>query len=262
MVQLEDFEYDELIYQLQKAHELLDKLEARRYCFNRTQAKEDTMTDTHHIQVFVEDGTKAKEEYGVNRKVNVTLSSDIDDFDRVEEITERLSSLANRQVSQLLGRTSPPDLKVVGGTQARVNTLEPLDDGIVAPVVEKRKRRTAAEIAADAALAKAAHPKDPSAIDDEPDAPADDPAAIGDEPSEDDFNIEPETEVEVEEITDAALNAAVQRKNAELGDPEAIRAVIKQYNPDPTKAFQLREIPADKRADFITKLGGLTKASA
>lgn len=268
MVQLEDFEYDELIYQLQKAHELLDKLEARRYCFNRTQAKEDTMTDTHHIQVFVEDGTKAKEEYGVNRKVNVTLSSDIDDFDRVEEITERLSSLANRQVSQLLGRTSPPDLKVVGGTQARVNTLEPLDDGIVAPVAEKRKRRTAAEIAADAALAKAAHPKDPAAIDDEPpleggDPPSggDDPAAIGDEPSEDDFNIEPETEVEVEEITDAALNAAVQRKNAELGDPEAIRGVIKLYNPDPTKAFQLREIPADKRADFITKLGGLVKSA-
>lgn len=257
MVQLEDFEYDELIYQLQKAHELLDKLEARRYCFNRTQAKEDTMTDTHHIQVFVEDGTKAKEEYGVNRKVNVTLSSDIDDFDRVEEITERLSSLANRQVSQLLGRTSPPDLKVVGGTQAPGSDPAAIGDE---PAKPTRKRRTAAEIAADAALAKAAHPKDPSAIDDDPGDGSPDPADLL--PSEDDFNIEPEGEEPAEEITDAALNAAVQRKNIEIGDPEAIRGVIKLYNPDPTKAFQLREIPADKRADFITKLGGLTKASA
>lgn len=216
------------------------------------------MTDTHHIQVSVEDGTKAKEEYGVNRKVNVSLSADTEDFDRIEAITEHLSNLANRQVSKLLGRVSPPDLKVVGGTEAPAETPE-------ATAPARRTRRTAAQIEADNA-AKAKPAADPAAVTD--DAPAADDFQIeGDAtPAEDtaaaadDFSIEPEETSE--EISDAALNAAVQRKNAELSDPEAIRAVIKGYNPDPTKAFQLREIPQAKRAEFISKLNELKKASA
>lgn len=253
---IEDSEYDYILFELQRANDLLDKLAGRGYCFTSIQAKEDYMTSQITSgKVSVEDSKPhSNDEYG-RRKVLVELSFACDDG-AYEATFDLASEAASNRVAALLNGTN---LRVVG-TQARVNTLEPLDDGIVAPVVEKRKRRTAAEIAADAALAKAAHPKDPSAIDDEPGDGSPDPADLL--PSEDDFNIEPEGEEPAEEITDAALNAAVQRKNIEIGDPEAIRGVIKLYNPDPTKAFQLREIPADKRADFITKLGGLTKASA
>lgn len=254
---IEDSEYDYILFELQRANDLLDKLAGRGYCFTSIQAKEDYMTSQITSgKVSVEDSKPhSNDEYG-RRKVLVELSFACDDG-AYEATFDLASEAASNRVSALLNGVS---LRTVG--QASAGSQAPGSDPAAIgdePAKPPRKRRTAAEIAADAALAKAAHPKDPSAIDDEPGNGSPDPADLL--PSEDDFNIEPEGEEPAEEITDAALNAAVQRKNIEIGDPEAIRGVIKLYNPDPTKAFQLREIPADKRADFITKLGGLVKSA-
>lgn len=210
--------------------------------------------------VCIEDGLKKNEEYAPPRKVSVTLNFGVVEGEDFQEVFDLASQAASNRVHSLLHGT--PIRAVVNDPQAPAAVNDPQ-----APAAEgtpaRKHRRTAAEIAADNALALAAHPKgDPAAVEDfdigDGDGGSDgskDPASV------DDFSIEPDEEVgDIEVITDAALNAAVQRKNADLGDPELIRGVIKSYNPDPTKAFQLREIPQDKRAEFLTKLGALTKA--
>lgn len=210
--------------------------------------------------VCIEDGLKKNEEYAPPRKVSVTLNFGVVEGEGFNEVFDLASQAASNRVQSLLHGTA---IRVVttGGENLAGNGTT---DGEPAAPARKR-RRTAAEIAADNALALAAHPKgDPASIEDPASIVDDEPPLDGGDPPSggaDDFSIEPE-ETGDEPITDAALNAAVQRKNADLGDPEAIRGIIKLYNPDPTKAFQLREIPQDKRAEFITKLGGLTKASA
>lgn len=67
-------------------------------------------------------------------------------------------------------------------------------------------------------------------------------------------------EADVKPVTDAELNDAAQAANRRVGDPKAIREIINSYNDDPTKVFQMRQIPAAKRAEFIAKLEGLKKA--
>jgi hypothetical protein len=255
VIELEDFEYDEIMYQLQRALELVDRLEKRGYCCGTTkpQAKEDfSMGQISNITVRASDGIKTAD-YAPPKLYDITAIIIPTDDDNVDQLlTDTLARINRAGQAYLTGRVTAP--AATGGSDpAAVEET---------PATPRRKRRTAAEIAADEALARAAHPKgetpkDPAAVgDDDFQIEGETPAEGG----EDDFAIEPETADE--EITDAALNAAVQRKNAELSDPEAIRGLIKQYNPDPTKAFQLREIPQTKRAEFITKLGGLTKASA
>lgn len=69
------------------------------------------------------------------------------------------------------------------------------------------------------------------------------------------------------EVTDAQLIEAVTKKNGELQAaglskeeaPVKIRELIATYNPDPSKAFAIREIPQDKRGDFLAKLAKITK---
>lgn len=226
------------------------------------------MGQINSITVRASDGIKTVD-YAPPRLYDITAlitPTDDENVDRlIADTLDRIKAAGDRY---LHGTTAAPKATAVANDAATV-TDTPVDD----PAPRKR-RRTATEIAADAALAKAAHPKgetDYSAVTDDPSliaSPDDDfkiegePPAPEDDPANavEDFSIDGEPEVS-EEITDAALNAAVQRKNSELGDPEAIRAVIKTYNPDPTKTFQLREIPQAKRAEFITKLGGLTKAA-
>ncbi|HLZ22941.1 MAG TPA: hypothetical protein VKQ30_12535 [Ktedonobacterales bacterium] len=217
------------------------------------------MGQINGFTVRFSDGIKTAD-YAPPRLYDITANVTITDDDHADSVLlDTLTRIRRAGDAALRGRTAIEIPAPSGAPEAEV-------EGEPAP---KRKRRTAAEIAADAALAKAAHPKgDPAAItEDEPPLEGGDPPSGG---TADDFSIEGETPAadefavdgeEAEEITDAALNAAVQRKNAELSDPELIRGLIKKYNPDPTKAFQLREIPQEKRADFITKLGGLTKAA-
>ena len=79
-----------------------------------------------------------------------------------------------------------------------------------------------------------------------------DPAAM-----EDDFTVAAEddlTQVAPEPVTDAELNSAVQKKNGEIKNPAAIRAVISGFNPDPSKQFTLAQITQDQRRVFLAKL--------
>lgn len=230
--------------------------------------------------VSIEDGIKKSEEYAPPRKVRVELSFSVGEGEDFRSMFDNVSEAAAARVTSLL---SGKNFRVVGGTHVILDG-DPLPQDAEAPAAEAPKtrvRRTKAEIEA----AKAAeNVKDPAAISEDPTggkedvihlpdetanppankpAAATDPAAIGDEDftiggEDDEFVIEPE----VAAISDADLNSAVQKRNAELKDSNVIRALIKSYNPDPTKAFQLREIPAEKRPEFLSQLAALKAAAA
>lgn len=177
--------------------------------------------------VSVEDGTKASEDYTPARKVRVELHFDNPTADDINTAGD----LASAQVDRLLGRTA------------------------TAAEATKRTRRTKEQIAADEAAKNSAPSADP--LDDlEPSKPAE---AAPPPPAEEvdelagllgGAGVPP-----AEEITDVALTEAVTKTNAATRNPPAIRALVDSYNPDPTKTFQLRQIPQEKRAEFLKKLG-------
>lgn len=221
--------------------------------------------------VSVEDSKPhSNDEYG-RKKVRVDLSFAVGEGEDYTETFDLASEAATNRVSALLNGTA---LRVVGGGGTSAEAETPASPP--APAA-RRTRRTAAQIEADNAAKAAGHSPSGSAGGEQT---SDDPASISlpdETPGDDDtFDIEAEAEAEApvaeesfdiepdaggDPITDADLNSAVQKKNAEIKNPNAIRALIGTYNPDPKSAFQLRQIPADKRGEFIAKLNALTKAA-
>lgn len=225
--------------------------------------------------VSYEDGAKAAEEYAPARKVRVELNWSVPEgTSNSLEILERVADAARNQVHRLLG-ASPAVLATVAG-QPAANAAAP---------AATRTRRTKAQIEADKAAAGNA---DPAAVSEDPTAgeehvvhlpdqsnggSAGGAQTSGDGADMSEFDVEPEgngadmSEFDVapepaKEITDADLNSAVQKRNGELGAPQLIRDLIGSYNPDKSKPFQLRQIPAAERAGFMSKLAGLQKPAA
>lgn len=223
--------------------------------------------------VSVEDGLKKQEEYAPPRKVRVDLNFAVAEGEDFQAIFDLASEAATNRVSALLNGTA---IRVVAGTAAETPASPP------APAARKT-RRTAAQIAADDAAKAAGHSPSGSAggaqtSDEDPTGNEANVIHLPDEgavdggdtfdiepepetPAEESFDIEPDPAAGGDPITDADLNSAVQKKNAEIANPNAIRTLIGTYNPDPKSAFQLRQIPADKRGEFIAKLNALTKAA-
>lgn len=80
---------------------------------------------------------------------------------------------------------------------------------------------------------------------------ASDPIASG---VEEDWDAAPE----VVEITDKTLNDKVQVKNGTLKNPLKIRQLIGSFMADSTRAPVLREIPQEKRQEFLDRLEALS----
>lgn len=178
--------------------------------------------------VSVEDGTKASEDYTPARKVRVELHFDNPTADDINTAGD----LASAQVDRLLGRTT----------------------AATAAEATKRTRRTKEQIAADEAAKNSAPSADP--LDGlEPTKPAEAAPPPAEEVDELAGLLGGAGVPPAEEITDVALTEAVTKTNAATRNPPAIRALVDSYNPDPTKTFQLRQIPQEKRAEFLKKLG-------
>jgi hypothetical protein len=227
--------------------------------------------------VSVEDSKPhSNDEYG-RKKVRVDLSFAVGEGEDYTSTFDLASEAATNRVTALLNGVS---LRAVGGT---TTTAAETPASPPAPAA-RRTRRTAAQIAADDAAKAAGHSPSGSGggaqtSDEDPTGNEANVIHLPDEGAvdggDDTFDIEPEPETPAEEsfdiepdpaaggdpITDADLNSAVQKKNAEIANPNAIRTLIGTYNPDPKSAFQLRQIPADKRGEFIAKLNALTKAA-
>lgn len=187
--------------------------------------------------VSVEDGVKASEDYAPARKVRVDLNFAVPEGGSAAPVLDAVSILANEKVDQLLRRIV---MRVQPGQVAL-----PGEEAQTPPKTRAKKAdapKEAAPPADDAAaivdddLTSSAAPADPSAVVD------------------DDLT----SSAPVVSISDADLNAAVQKKNGELKQPPLIRALIGSFSPDPTKAFQLAQIPQAQRQDFLDKLAALT----
>lgn len=223
--------------------------------------------------VSVEDGLKKQEEYAPPRKVRVDLNFTVAEGEDYQSVFDAASHAATNRVHSLLHG------KPFVTTVAQEPTAGEPTSGEDAAPATRRKRRTNAEIEADNAKNAAGRSQNGSGgvgqTSDED--PTDNEANVIHLPDEaamgDDFDIEPEPETATDDnfdiepeagddpITDADLNSLVQKRNAEIANPNAIRALIGSYNPDPKSAFQLRQIPAAKRGEFVAKLNALTKAA-
>lgn len=204
--------------------------------------------------------------YGVTRRAIVTLAFDVGEgADESAQLT-RVSDLARAKVSYLLGNGKTPAAASADNAAVVTDPQTPAAD---AP--KTRKRRTAAEIAADEAAAKAAtvvaDPKTSSASADaasigspvETPGPSgtSDQSASGSVDASDMSAFDVPAGGVLEVISDAELNDAVMKKNGELKDPPKIRALIATYNPDPTKAFALAQVAPASRQEFLDKLAAL-----
>lgn len=197
--------------------------------------------------VSIEDANPPPADYTPARKVNVQVTFNGTDPAALESNLARAATFASVKVAELLGRTPAP------------LSAAPAEDG--ATSVRTRKARstaatsaTAEPIADESAEVAAARAR---IIDEGRELITEDPFAVGGQTVEEDaFDI---GTVQPAEVTDADLNAAIQKKNGEINDPTKIRTLIATFNPDPTKAFQVREIVQAQRPDFIAKLEKLTK---
>jgi hypothetical protein len=214
--------------------------------------------------VSIEDGTKASEEYAPARKVRVELHFDLPENCSIEDEQRSLditAKIANAKVNELLGRSGK---SVPSATAAVVEkatdailaaegtkTLTDKDKlaeaaGVLHPAPTKGPKRKPKEAATEKA-------KEPEQTDLEDFTSV--PAAKAAEPDPDDLT----TIVPTVEVTDQGLADAVQARNKAIENPVKIRTLIGTYNPDPTKAFTLKEIAQAHRQEFLTKLAALTK---
>lgn len=191
--------------------------------------------------VSIEDGKKADTEYTPARKVRVELTFDVPEGEDADTALAHASGLAEAHVRRLLGQTT------ITTTTAPI-TAPPAE--VVAPATDK-------PAAGKRQAGPRAKPEGKPApiqvvLKDEPKA---DPSAITDEVV-DDFSAPAEAPAA---ITDAELHSAAQKKNGEIKNPKAIRELVAKFRPNGKDgAFQLIEIPAARRGEFLTQLKELT----
>lgn len=214
--------------------------------------------------VAVEDGNPATDQYDPKRKARVELTFAVAEnatFEEAQLVLDRVTGMADGQLQDILGRKRKDAL----------GTLGPVVEAEVAPKATRTRK---------AASAATPPPAGPAAMVD-PDAsetpaettpqagegPATDPAAVADVialPDQSDATnpaAMEDWEAPAEAvITDEDLNAATMKKNQEIGDPVRVRTLIQSFFDDATKVFQLRQIPAERRQEYLDKLGALKKA--
>lgn len=191
--------------------------------------------------IFIEDGNPPVADYTPARKINVTIGFDAASVDDLAGILNVAGTLASDKVAELLGR-SPKTATVdtpAGETKAARKPRQPKEPAAGATPSPSTSTDPLADIGGPAEATPA-----PSG-----ESPAD---PLGDL---DDWEVVAE---ETKPVTDDELNAAVQKRNGELKDAVKIRGLIGGFNPDPTKSFQLRQIPAEKRARFLAELAALS----
>lgn len=223
------------------------------------------------LKIIYGDGVK-KEEYGAVRKAEAHLNAIVDEAEDIGAAIEHVARLAINQVNKMIGKAvgtaegalsveTPANGKAAIAAKEAAKTAEQKAEVVDKKKPGKPKGTKAADKKADESVVEDTSAE--SVVDDtSTDATTDDAAAVTDDDAgEVSFDLEGEVEAPTE-ITDGDLNSATQKKNTEIGDPVAIKKLIAQYriNPDPKVPFQLREIPQEKRQDYLDKLAALKKA--
>lgn len=188
--------------------------------------------------VSIEDGKKADTEYTPARKVRVELRFDVPEGSVADTIIENVSALADAHVKRQLGQLPNPTMLSAAGSTTTSS------DSISTAAPEGKPTRQAGPRKAK-----------PVEVVLKPETPAADPAAV-----EDDFSApEAPAAQEVKPITDAELHSAAQKKNGEIKNPLAIRTLVGSFRPEGSAvAFQLAQVPQERRREFLDKLAKLT----
>lgn len=218
--------------------------------------------------VSIEDANPPPADYTPARKVNVQITFAGSEQEAVQSALDRASVFASAKVEELLDRTPRPTAAVQPAAEKKP------------AAVRSKKADPAPPASSDTSAASGGTegsadpfevaPESPEVLAERARLAAD--LAAGQVAEADEFTVQPEGAVATNddfdlttappaEITDAELNAAVTKKNAEINNAPAIRGLIGSYNPDPKKQFQLREIPQAQRQDFLDKLAKLAKAA-
>lgn len=199
------------------------------------------MSVVNHGVVSIEDGKKADTEYTPARKVRVELHFDVPEGQDADTAIAQVSALADAHVRRLLGQNPTP---AATATVAAGSTQTPTSGRATAPrQAGPRGKPKPVEV-----ILPPETKTDPAAVD---------ASTVEDIPA-DDFGA-PAPAVEVRQITDAELHSAAQKKNSDIKNPLAIRALVGSFRPaGSTVAFQLAEIPQDRRQEFLDKLAKLT----
>lgn len=196
-------------------------------------------------------GRKVKPADYEGKDAIVMLSFNVEDGQDAQAVLDGVSHMAMTKALSMVGlqpRGTAEPTPPAGGKEAAAEKLNAADKD---KTTTTRKRPPAAEKDQDKTPAK-----DPAAIDDGEPArqvsttPEDrkDPSEIVDENI---FGAEPETPAKVETLTDAQLTDAISTHNGKVKNAQEIRKLIGQYVKAPGQA---RDIPADKRAEFVAKL--------
>lgn len=190
--------------------------------------------------VAIEDGAKhdPADQYSLSRKARVELKFDVAEGSDPKEVLAIVADMAGDRLNAILGRS----------VASTVRTVD-VSEGNVEPA--KRTRRTKAEIEAEKAVLAAENPTTAGPTG----QPAPEPATSP--PVEDDWSTPVPPAATAKEVTDAELSAATTKKNGELNSPPLIRGLIATFNPDPTRAFTLAEIPQARRGEYLEKLAAL-----
>lgn len=202
------------------------------------------MSVVNHGIVSIEDGKKAETEYTPARKVRVELHFDVPEGQDADAAIAQVSALADAHVRRLLGQTanlttSTADPSTTGSLGS---TSTPVSVKLTRQAGPRSKPKPVEVVLPPETKA------DPAAVD---------ASTVEDLPA-DDFGA-PAPAAEVRPITDAELHSAAQKKNSDIKNPLAIRALVGSFRPaGSTVAFQLVEIPQDRRQEFLDKLAKLT----
>lgn len=241
--------------------------------------------------VSVEDGVKSAIEYAPARKVRVDLSFDVAEGSDARVALEHTAILANAQVRALLHQA--PDVSSVRAEAALAaadkasveieNSADHPADAAIALAVaiheeKKRTRRTKAEMEAARAVEitavtetapSAVSMADPSAIEDDRPQTGSSAQSTGADQTEVNAassatadlssidGIDDITTAADPVITDADLNAAVQKRNGVIQSPTKIKELIALFRIG-TGPFQLSMIAQAQRRDFLDRLEKLT----
>lgn len=187
--------------------------------------------------VAYEDGIKAAEEYAPAKKIRVELRFDVEEGGDSQAGLDMVGDIARAKVEELLHRKEAA-VRVVGGAAVRTKADLAAEAGVAqkAEAVVKPKKAPKAE----------ATKKDPDELDVKESVVR----------VEESFDVVGE---EVTQISDADLATAAGKTNARIDDAQQIRDLVATYNPEAGKPFQMRQIPQEKRAEFVAKLGALKK---
>lgn len=191
--------------------------------------------------VSIEDGIKKNEEYAPPRKVRVELRFDIPEGEDAQSILDATAVLAQKKVSELLGKSAAPTR---GATAA---------EAAAKPVVDTAARDEAKRAFAAGELAPA---KPPAAKKKVP-APAEAVELPGEPAAKSADDLSDILGDDAKPITDADLTSAVTKKQATLKNGPKIRDLIQTFAPD-DKKIQLSQIAAARRQEFLTKLDRLS----